>query len=327
MASRYLHGEALIAARMAAGCMPVADVLREADLPADVLESTGLVFQLERRSWQQTATLSVSLKRWVFGEPWNDSLWIKPGGRTGFLDLVQGVLAGQINVEQLGAANRQTLAWAIRRKAKREAHMQRMARRVIPPLDPAMEAMVAPFVERWTAAAKQGMELYDNTDALGLSDLAASGLNAQQRHCILAKLRTGYFVQRTGATDDPCSGAWTFERLLPQQNIRVRALLRITSDDVAICERFHLAAGRTKRSPSRRVMRVDRKQTCERTMRINVEGLELESSVLGHPAVKGRGLFSSKVQDMRNIKQLLDRTQRTKGIRPRVSERSPKLKR
>lgn len=322
MASRYIHGEALSAARIAAGCLPVADVLQEAGLPADVLESTGLVFQLERRaSWQHTATLSVSLKRWVFGEPWNNSLWIKPGGRAGFLDLLQGVLAGRVVVEQLGAANRQTLAMAVRRKAKHEAHLQRKPRDPLPSLEPEIEVMVAGFLARWTAGVKQGIELYDNTDARRLSDLVASGLNAQQRHCILAKLRTGYFMERSGPTDELHSGLWTFERLLPQQNIRVRAQLRITGDDVAICDRFHLVKGKRKRGASRRATQVDRTQTCLRTMSVNVEGMELETVVLGHPTVKGQGLFSTKLQDMRNIKQLLDRLRRAQGLRPGLSGR------
>src|SRR5690606_21252593 len=58
---------------------------------------------------------------------------------------------------------------------------------------------------------------------------------------------------------------------------------------------------------------VDRSRTCVRTMPFNLEGLALETVVLGHPATVGHGLFSSAAQDIGNITQLYNCYRSCKG--------------
>lgn len=119
---RYRTDEERIAECLAAGCLPVAAVLVEAGHPADLLERTDLIFMLPHWGGVEHATISRTLRPYVFCEPWLRKYFVKPHCRDGLLALVQAVLDGKLEVVRLGPWNQQVWDRHVRRLERAVAH-------------------------------------------------------------------------------------------------------------------------------------------------------------------------------------------------------------
>lgn len=232
----------------------VTDVLAELGLPADTLETTGLVYLWEPyrcRSFRWMR-LAHSAKEHLFPEFGGDHRYVvKRGHEAAFRSQLKHILAGKEKVETYAPHVVRMRAIHERKRAERTArHATRMAeleavmpRRKRQPTAEELE-LAALFLEKWELAGRDPNKHPNHIPtrtiiyANGPQSLLDTGVEAWARERIIVKLRPGQFVGRAYKGKDLLSGTWTFERFLITERKQVRIVLSLQPGEPPRCEQF-----------------------------------------------------------------------------------------